>query len=180
MVWYKHAVSFIIFLDEELILKSWEIGCFWSEEWTSLRCWLQPAITPLRTWKDLSFSQVSNFKGHFWINETRGKFWKLLITCNRGVASLRESHVLVPFRYSLSVSHFLTRDLWKTRPQPEVLLARQHGPYWLLFSLSVSAQTARAPRPVPKSSTELVPTQRSTTNTTRPADFSDKNNTKKQ
>ena len=32
----------------------------------------------------------------------------------------------------------------------------------LVLSLSVSAQTARAPRPVPKSSTELVPTQRST------------------
>ena len=81
-VWYMHAVSFIIFFDEELILKSWEIGCFWAEEWTSLWFWLQPAITPFRTWKDFSFSQVSNFKGHFWINENRGKFWKLLITCN--------------------------------------------------------------------------------------------------
>ena len=76
-------------------------------------------------------------------------------------ASLRESHLLVPFRYRLSVSHFLTRELWKP--------GRSLRSYSLgstgrtdSCSLSVSAQTARAPRPVPASSTELVPTQRST------------------
>ena len=77
-------------------------------------------------------------------------------------ASLRESHVLVPFRYRLSLSHFLTRELWKTRPQPEgPTRSAARAVLTLVLSL-VSAQTARAPRPVPASSTELVPTQRST------------------
>ena len=39
---------------------------FQAEEWTSLQFWLTSiltSITHLRTWKDLSFSQVLNFKG---------------------------------------------------------------------------------------------------------------------
>ena len=121
-----------------------------------------------------SMKIVGNFE-NFWSPAIMGGSQPKRITCPCAFQ-------IQALRLSLSDA----RELWKTRPQPEVLLARQHGPYWLLFSLSVSAQTARAPRPVPKSSTELVPTQRSTvrwgshpTGTTRPADFSEENNRKR-
>ena len=81
-----------------------------------------------------------------WINETRGKFQKWLKNLNLILPGMGTEHNLTSFCCSPTAVLLLSlnsRVLVKVRPQPEVFLRRDRGPYWLLFS----AQTS--PRPVP-------------------------------
>ena len=156
-------MSFIIFPDEELILKSWEIG--------------QALKQKNEHHSDIGFNEPSHpfaLERIFHSHKCRtskatsgsmklvGNFENFLSPAIMGGSQ--------PKRITSSCA-FQIQALCLSLSDKRIMSnpAAAPGSYSLgstgrtdSCSLSVSAQTARAPRPVPKSSTELVPTQRST------------------